>query len=63
VRLEGLRQLKIGNRTRDLPPCSIVPHPTTLPRGPVMERTYEKAYMHCCAGLAVKNGGDDKSVT
>jgi hypothetical protein len=37
VRLEGLRQLKkiihlIGTRTRDLPVCSIVPQPTTLPR-------------------------------
>jgi hypothetical protein len=39
VRLEGLCQLKksndlIGNRTRDLPACSNVPQPTTLPRGP-----------------------------
>jgi hypothetical protein len=37
VRLEGLGQLKksndlIGYRTRDLPACSIVPQPTTLPR-------------------------------
>jgi hypothetical protein len=24
----------IENRTRDLPACSIVPHPTTLPRAP-----------------------------
>jgi hypothetical protein len=36
VRLEGLRQLKIsndliGNHTRDLPACSVVPQPTTLP--------------------------------
>jgi hypothetical protein len=33
VRLEGLGQLKnpIGNRTRDLPACSIAPQPTTLP--------------------------------
>jgi hypothetical protein len=37
VRLEGLSQLKkrsndlIGNRTRDLPACSIVSQPTTLP--------------------------------
>jgi hypothetical protein len=34
VRLERLGQLKkyndIGNRTRDLPACSIVPQPTTL---------------------------------
>jgi hypothetical protein len=38
VRLEGLGQLKkfhlIGNRTSDLPACSIVPQPTTLPRAP-----------------------------
>jgi hypothetical protein len=36
VRLEGLGKLKkksyglIGNRTRDLPACRILPHPTTL---------------------------------
>jgi hypothetical protein len=39
VRLEGLGQLKkyndlIGNRTRDLPTCSIVPQQTTLLRAP-----------------------------
>jgi hypothetical protein len=39
VRLEGLGQLKksnylIGNLTRDLPDCTIVPQPTTLPRAP-----------------------------
>jgi hypothetical protein len=40
VRLEGLGKLKkksnglIGNRTRDIPACSIVPQPTTLPRAP-----------------------------
>jgi hypothetical protein len=37
VRLEGLGQLKkihlIGTRTRDIPACSIVPQPTTLPQG------------------------------
>jgi len=27
----------IGNRTRDLPTCSAVPQPTTLPRAPVSE--------------------------
>jgi hypothetical protein len=37
MRLEGLGHLKIsndiiGNRSRDLPACSIVPQPTTLPR-------------------------------
>jgi hypothetical protein len=38
MRLEELGQLKkihlIGTRTRDLPACSIVPQPTTLPRAP-----------------------------
>jgi hypothetical protein len=39
VKLEGLRQLKkfsdfFGNRTRNLPACSVVPQPTTLPRAP-----------------------------
>jgi hypothetical protein len=28
----------IGNPTRDLPACSIVPQPTTLPRAPNYER-------------------------
>jgi hypothetical protein len=37
VRLEGLGKLKnindlIGTRTRDIPVCSIVPQPSTLPR-------------------------------
>jgi hypothetical protein len=38
VRLEGLGKLKkyisSGTRTGDLPACSIVPQPTTLPRAP-----------------------------
>jgi hypothetical protein len=39
MRLEGLGQLKnpvtsLGIRSRDLPACSIVSHPTTLPRAP-----------------------------
>jgi hypothetical protein len=39
VQLEGLGQLvKTNNiieiRTRDLPACSLVPQPTTLPRAP-----------------------------
>jgi hypothetical protein len=49
MRLEGLGQLKqlndlIDNRTRDLPACSIVPQPTTLPGAPpgiYRERTTE----------------------
>jgi hypothetical protein len=40
VWLEGFGQLKkihlIGTRTRDLPACSIVPQPTTLPRAPTV---------------------------
>jgi hypothetical protein len=43
VRLEGLRKLKIihlnGTRTRDLPACSIVPQPTTLPRTPYVKNS------------------------
>jgi hypothetical protein len=39
LRLEGLGQLKkstsSGTRTGDLPACSIVPQPTTLPRAPL----------------------------
>jgi hypothetical protein len=40
MRLERLGQLKkiddiIGNRTRDLPACSTVPRPNTLPRAPL----------------------------
>jgi hypothetical protein len=38
VRLEGLGKLKkstsSGIRSRDLPACSVVPQPTTLPRTP-----------------------------
>jgi hypothetical protein len=39
MRLEGLGKLKksndlIGIRTRDLPACSVVPQPTTLPLDP-----------------------------
>jgi hypothetical protein len=41
VRLEGLGQLKkihlIETRTRDLPACTVVPQPTTLPRAPITE--------------------------
>jgi hypothetical protein len=41
MRLEGLNQWEktnhlIGNQTRDLPGCSIVPHPTTLPHVPII---------------------------
>jgi hypothetical protein len=44
MRLEGLGKLKksndlIGIRTRDLPACSVVPQPTTLPRAPIITIT------------------------
>jgi hypothetical protein len=40
LRLEGFRSIEksndlIGNRTRHLPACSIVPQPTTLPHAPI----------------------------
>jgi hypothetical protein len=34
----------IGNRTRDIPACSIVPQPTTLPRAPTLAHTNFKRY-------------------
>jgi hypothetical protein len=34
IRLIEKSNYLIGNRTRDLPACSIVPQPTTLPRAP-----------------------------
>jgi hypothetical protein len=57
VRLEGLGQLKIavtssGNRTRDLPACSIVPQPTTLPHATIYIYIYKikvwKSISNCC---------------
>jgi hypothetical protein len=40
VRLEGLGKLKkihlIGTRSPDLPACSILSQPTTLPRAPIL---------------------------
>jgi hypothetical protein len=51
LRLEGLGKLKkihlIGTRTRDLPACSIVPQPTTLPRAPATHAINE-IYILCC---------------
>ena len=32
----------IGNRTRDLPPCSAVPQPTAPPRAPFKESVRSK---------------------
>jgi hypothetical protein len=34
----------IGNRTRDLPTCIIVPQPTTLPRVPEILKTFNTIY-------------------
>jgi hypothetical protein len=52
VRLEGLGQLKkvhlIGNLTRDLPACSIVPEPTTLPRAPILLYMQENYFDTSC---------------
>jgi hypothetical protein len=49
VRLEELGQLKkshlIGTRTRDLPACSIVPQPTTLPRAPGNRDTHGQLHI------------------
>jgi hypothetical protein len=54
VRLEGLGQLKksndlIGNRTRDLPTCSIVPQPTTLPHAPLTWTMFKIPQWICTA--------------
>jgi hypothetical protein len=43
----GIRQINksndlIGNRTRDLPACSVVPQLTTLPSAPQIRYTVEK---------------------
>jgi hypothetical protein len=45
MRLEGLGKLKkkihlIGTRTRDLPACSIVPQPTTIPRATAIKEIH-----------------------
>jgi hypothetical protein len=52
VRLEGLGKLKkstsSGIRTGDLPACSIVPQPTTLPRAPIcsyFKELYRTAFL------------------
>jgi hypothetical protein len=56
VRLEGLGKLKksndIGNRTRVLLACSIVPRPITLPCAPI-EAYYALHHKHRCACLEV----------
>jgi hypothetical protein len=37
----------IGNRNLDLPGCSIVPQPTTLPRAPLISCTPTKSNLQC----------------
>jgi hypothetical protein len=59
MRLERLGQLKksndlIGNRTRDLPACSIVPQPATLPRVPEECSTADK---YVSLGTTREEGG------
>ena len=38
----------IGNRTHDLPACSVVPQPTAPPRAPMLPYTKRKYYKHKC---------------
>jgi hypothetical protein len=68
VRLEGLDQLKkssdpIGNRTRDLQACSIVPQPTTLPRAPLrksllLKSLKESPHMPLLCGALMFRGSE-----
>jgi hypothetical protein len=62
VRLEGLGKFGkkksnnlIGNRTRFLPACSIVPQPTTLPRAPLKGHIFynKPGYLHVTHSLFV----------
>jgi hypothetical protein len=59
VRLEGLGQLKkkihlIGTQTSDLPACSIVPQPNTLPRAPLMLSTMFISIQTLCEKILLK---------
>jgi hypothetical protein len=58
VRLEGLGKFKksndlIGTRTRDLPACSIVSQPTTLPMY-YLKRNWAETGESICIELTVK---------
>jgi hypothetical protein len=57
VRLEGLGQLKkihlIGTRTHDLPVCSIVPQPTTLPRAPLEAANLIEFFPSSCSSVSL----------
>jgi len=43
----------IGNRTRDLPACSVVPQPTALPRAP-NRNEYQEYFLWSKGGRCVK---------
>jgi hypothetical protein len=52
----------IGNQTRDLPACNIVPQPTTLPHAPHIHCTLQILYFFWYVeahlkGSDLKNGG------
>jgi hypothetical protein len=56
MRLEGLGKFKksndlIGTRIRDLPACSIVPQPTTLPRVCPPERKERREKSQFLSGI------------
>jgi hypothetical protein len=61
VRLEGLGKLKksndlIGNRTRDLLACSIMPQPTTIPRAPFSQKVRRRGthtFLNSCTYLFI----------
>jgi hypothetical protein len=66
VRLEGLGKLKtkstsFGTRTGDLPACSIVPQPTTLPRAPLPLKHFNfytvKGKVDSCLGTTIGSSG------
>jgi hypothetical protein len=46
----------IGDRTRDLPACSIVPQPTTLPRAPAPNHTLYKYQIERIRYIILANG-------
>jgi hypothetical protein len=70
VWLEGLGQLKnlvtSGNLSRDLPACSIMPQPTTLPRALYKVRKISRSlevirYLHLSGGRISQTGNRRKA--
>jgi hypothetical protein len=64
VRLEGLGKLEkfihlIGNRTHDLPVCSVVPQPTTLLRAPAFTVNARNIVWQCVVLISVPYGALD----